>query len=345
MLRKSVTQESLSFHLTLLNHYVTVITIQQQKGYTNMNTNAHPFTNVTSEVKMISPDEAQDILNSIPADKLEFRDPQRVDKILNSWRLHGEAPLPVIMFVNGFPTYQHILYAIADFNHSVPCFCIYNFPTRQETYKFPAPVKVAPVVPSKAFLTEEEAKVIWPDMLNFKSVRTLCQAVEFGYGSVNRKYSKDDVVKAISNHRDIADIILDNVCHNGPARNSYNLAPFARALKKYPSRTAEILRAVKCFSKMLEAKTKGEKVPRIYQETYMNTFEDYCEWHVEMKDKLDGSEMKQKASLYCATALKAFLDKETSICDFRYTVIIKDPFQINLPAEPKQDDLFQGSKR
>lgn len=305
------------------------------------------FENVRSEFRMLTSKDAQEMLNKIPDSSLQFKDNDITKTIIQTWEANGGCKMAIIIFDRSHvPMYQHTLHAIVDFDKAIPCYCIYDFP-HEEMYKFPVPVpvKVEPVVPSKSFLTEEEAKTIWPDMLNFKSVRTLCQAVEFGYGSVNRKYSKDDVIKAISNHRDIADMVLDNVCHNGPARNSYNIAPFARALKKFPSRTAEILRAVKCFSKMLEAKSKGEKVQRIYQDSYMNTFEDYCAWHVENKDKLDGSEMKQKASLYCATALKAFLDKETSICDFRYTVITKDPFQINLPAEPKQDDLFTDSNK
>jgi hypothetical protein len=304
------------------------------------------FKNVRSELKLITKTDASLILDGIPKELRQIIPQVQVDMLINYWERENRCCLHPLVFTNGLPNEQVLLNAILRFEHPIPCYCIYDWPAEGVFYQFPK--KVVPVVPEKGFLTEEEAKKLWPNMINFKSIRTLCQAVAFGYGSINRHCTKKDLIKAINENRIFAEMVLDNVCHNGPARNSYNLAPFARALKKFPSRTPEILRAVKCFSKMIDAITKGEKLSAIYQERYMNTFEDYCLWHKDNKKNLDSSEMKSTASLFCATALKAFLDKELYTVDFRYTVINKDPFQIEDVATSqtaKQDELFSASSK
>lgn len=302
------------------------------------------FDNVKSEVKFISQADASLILDSVPSKMKQIVSFETVNKLLEIWR-NGDCVLHPIVFINGLPQDETVLTAILRFNHPVPCFMIYNWPAEKVRYQFPK--KVVPVVPVKDFLTEEEAMKLWPDMVNFKSIRTLCQAIEFGYCSFNRHFTKGESVLAIIKHSIVAEMILDNVSHNGPARNSYNLAPFGRALVKFPSLTSEILRAVKCFSKMLEAVTKGQKLSRIYQEKFMNTFEDYCLWHKENTKSISSSDMKEKASLYCATALKAFLDKDNSIRDFRFTVIKKDPFELSKVVEVagQQPDLFAVSSK
>lgn len=205
-------------------------------------------------------------------------------------------------------------------------FVIYNKNTVMQKQE----LSFEPTKPESTCFTEDDAKVLWPDMINYKSIKALCLSVQGGYSVFNKRFDKEDIVKAINNYRTVVETVLDSVWNNGPARNVYNLAPFVRAYVKYPNRIPEILRAVKCFSRMMDSITNGTPLNKIYQDSYMSTFEDYCKWHKENNVTKSSSEKKAEASLYCAVALKAYLDKCNGVEDFRYTVVSKDPFDVNV---------------